>query len=109
MNSLHSIFLAACYAMGVSVSLVNDVAAQSSDPVADRMLVYQRSNGGWPKFLYNKEHKEVKVDYTKELTPAEAAAIHADSLASDATYDNNATSREVRYLVEAYKHTQNKK
>jgi PelA/Pel-15E family pectate lyase len=88
---------------------VYDVAAQSTDPVADRMLIYQRNNGGWPKFLYNKEHKEVKVDYSKELTAAEATAIHADSLASDATYDNNATSREIRYLADAYKRTQNKK
>jgi PelA/Pel-15E family pectate lyase len=109
MNSLYRIFLVACYTIGMFVSIINDVTAQSNDPVADRMLVYQRSNGGWPKFLYNKEHKEVKVDYTKELTFAEAATIHADSLASDATYDNNATSREVRYLVEAYKRTQNKK
>lgn len=86
----------------------HDAAAQTNDPVADRMLVYQRSTGGWPKFLRDKARKEVKVDYSKELTPAEASAIRADSLASDATYDNHATSREVRYLVQAYKRTQNK-
>jgi len=89
--------------------LTYDISAQSSDPEADRMLVYQRSIGGWPKFLYDKDHKEVKVDYSKELTAAEAAAIRADSLASDATYDNNATTREIKYLLQAYKSTQNKR
>jgi PelA/Pel-15E family pectate lyase len=105
MKVWYSIFLTGC----LCASSVIDISAQSNDPIADRMLVYQRSVGGWPKFLYNSEHKEVKVDYTKELTPAEAATIQADSLASDATYDNNSTNREIRYLVDAYKRTQNKK
>jgi PelA/Pel-15E family pectate lyase len=104
MNPKYPIFLACLFA-----AAVNDVGAQASDPVADRMLVYQRSTGGWPKFLYDQAHKEVKVDYSQALTSVEAAAILADSLARDATYDNNATSREIRYLVDAYKRTQNKK
>lgn len=57
----------------------HNVAAQLNDAVADRMLVYQRSTGGWPKFLYDKAHKEVKVDYNKALTSPEASAIRADS------------------------------
>ncbi|WP_160143764.1 pectate lyase [Chryseolinea soli] len=92
------------------ITLVNNrVEAQSHDPIADRMLVYQRSIGGWPKFLYDKDHKGVKVDYSKALSDEEADAIRADSLASDATYDNHSTSREIRYLIQAYKTTGNKK
>jgi len=105
MNSSYLILLTAF----LLASVDHDMHAQSSDPMADRMLIYQRSIGGWPKFLYDKDHKEVKVDYAKELTSTEAATISADSLASDATYDNNATTREIRYLVQAYKSTHNKR
>ena len=105
MKPWYLIFFTAC----LLASVGHDMSAQSSDPMADRMLIYQRSIGGWPKFLYDKDHKEVKVDYTKELTSTEAATISADSLASDATYDNNSTTREIRYLMQAYKSTHNKK
>ncbi|MBV9987241.1 MAG: pectate lyase [Chitinophagaceae bacterium] len=70
------------------------------DPVAENMLVYQRAVGGWPKAV-----NEVKVDYSKMLTEAEARAIRNDSMHIDATIDNNATTREIRYLVKAFKQT----
>lgn len=69
---------------------------QAADPMAENMLAYQRAVGGWPKAV-----NEIKVDYTKPLTEAERKAIKADSLHEDATIDNNATAREVRYLVKA--------
>lgn len=72
------------------------------DPVAENMLVYQRAIGGWPKAV-----NEIKVDYNKTLTDAEKQAIRADSLHIDATIDNNATTREIRYLVKAFKQTNN--
>lgn len=72
------------------------------DSIAERMLVYQRAIGGWPKAV-----NEVKVNYQRALTEAEARAIRADSLHKDPTIDNNATSREIRYLVHAYKVTGN--
>jgi PelA/Pel-15E family pectate lyase len=65
---------------------------------ADNMLVYQRAIGGWPKAV-----NEVKVEYTKTLTPDQALAIKNDSLHKDATIDNKATTREIEYLVTAYK------
>lgn len=73
------------------------------DAIAENMLVYQRAAGGWPKAV-----NEVKVDYTKSLTGAEKKAIRNDSMHIDATIDNNATTREIRYLVKACKQTRNK-
>ncbi|QJX49258.1 pectate lyase [Hymenobacter taeanensis] len=62
------------------------------------MLVYQRSIGGWPKAV-----KEVKVDYTKPLSATLRAATLTDASRTDATIDNNATTREITYLLKAYK------
>lgn len=74
-----------------------------TDFMAENMLVYQRAIGGWPKAI-----NEVKVDYTRQLSESEKKAIRADSLHNDATIDNNATSREIRYLLKAFKQTKNK-
>lgn len=73
------------------------------DPVAENMLLYQRSVGGWPKHI-----NEVKVDYNKTLSEAEKASVQDDKLRKDATIDNGATSKEISYLVKAYKTTGNK-
>lgn len=78
-------------------------AQQPTDSTADKMLVYQLSNGGWPKQL---EDKSV-VNYGATLTPELLAKIKATK-DLHATFDNKATSREVVYLVQAYKKTQNK-
>ncbi|MES2374157.1 MAG: pectate lyase [Bacteroidota bacterium] len=78
------------------------IQESSTDPVAENMLVYQRAVGGWPKAV-----NEIKVDYNKELTGAEKKAIRADSMRIDATIDNAATMREIRYLVKAFKKTNN--
>ncbi|MCD0488728.1 pectate lyase [Pedobacter sp. MC2016-14] len=77
---------------------------QAADPVAENMLAYQRSYGGWPKAVDGK-----KVDYTKTLSDAQRIAIKADSLHEDATIDNKATSREIVYLVKAYESSKDKR
>jgi len=69
-----------------------------ADPVAENMLVYQRSVGGWPKAI-----GKVVLNYDKVLSESERLAIKADSLHNDATIDNKATSKEIRYLIKAYK------
>ena len=74
------------------------------DSVAENMLLYQRAIGGWPKAV-----NEIKVDYKKTLTYAERKAVIADSLRNDPTIDNSATTKEIRYLVTAYKQTKNNK
>ena len=74
------------------------------DSVAENMLLYQRAIGGWPKAV-----NDIKVHYKKSLTPQERKAVIADSLKNDPTIDNSATTKEIRYLVTAYKKTKNSK
>jgi len=75
----------------------------AQDAVADNMLLYQRTVGGWPKHI-----GEEKIDYTKVLSSAEKEAIRNDSLHKDATIDNKATTKEIRYLLKAFAQTGNK-
>lgn len=77
-------------------------APAAIDTTAEKMLVYQRSIGGWPKAV-----GEMKVDYKRPMTAAQKAATLDDAGRNDATIDNNATTREIRYLVEAFKRTSN--
>ena len=77
-------------------------AQRLTDSIAEHMLVYQRSIGGWPKAINN-----VVVKYDRHLSSSEKAAVKADSLKDDATIDNRATTREINYLVKAYQQTQN--
>lgn len=86
-----------------STLLLSCYAQQSVDATADKMLVYQLGNGGWPKQL---EDKSV-VNYDAVLTPELLAKIKATK-DLHATFDNKATSREVVYLVKVYKKTKNK-
>lgn len=72
------------------------------DSVAERMLVYQRNYGGWPKAILEK-----KVDYNIPLTAQERMSIIQDAGHDDATIDNKATSREIIYLAHAYAVTKN--
>lgn len=80
-------------------------ATQTGDPVADNMLLYQRSNGGWPKHF-----KDKNVDYKKTLSATELEELKAGyEKGIDATIDNNATSKEIKYLVTAYKKLNDKR
>ncbi|GAB3581411.1 pectate lyase [Hymenobacter daeguensis] len=78
------------------------IAPVATDSTAEKMLVYQRNVGGWPKAVGSE-----KVDYGHRLTPAVRASTLADKGRTDATIDNNATTREITYLVEAYQKTNN--
>jgi PelA/Pel-15E family pectate lyase len=86
---------------GIAFSLSGLLHAQ--DSVADNMLLYQRSVGGWPKHI-----GEEKIDYTKKLSIAQKAGLADDLYRNDATIDNNATSKEIRYLVKSFQQTGNK-
>lgn len=86
-----------------STLLLSCYAQQPTDSKADKMLVYQLGNGGWPKQL---EDKSV-VNYDLALTPELKEKIKATT-DLHATFDNKATSREVVYLLKAYKKTRNK-
>lgn len=75
----------------------------SQDLVADNMLLFQRSYGGWPK-----HYQEQKVDYKKIYTEQDKALITDEKNRNDATIDNEATTKEIKYLVKSYKQTKNK-
>jgi PelA/Pel-15E family pectate lyase len=77
-------------------------AAAAQDTTAEKMLAFQRSNGGWPKAVH-----EVKVDYRHPMGAADLAAARREASQQDATIDNNATTREITYLISAFKTTQN--
>lgn len=83
--------------------VLQGVIAVAQDAVADNMLLYQRMIGGWPKHLNN-----VKIDYNKILSPGNKAALLDDKYRNDATIDNQATQKEIRYLLKAYQRTGNK-
>lgn len=74
-----------------------------TDLIADRMLVYQLDNGGWPKQLQDGS----VVRYETPVDEALMAKIKATSV-KHATIDNSATSREINALVKAYKRSANK-
>ena len=86
-----------------NVVLTSCYAQLPKDTIADKMLVYQLGNGGWPKQL---EDKSV-VNYSLPLTTELLAKVKATG-DLHATFDNKATSREIIYLVKAYKKTLNK-
>ena len=75
----------------------------ATDPIAERMLVYQFANGGWPKQLLGGS----VVKYETPIDEALLAKIKATP-EKHATIDNKATSREINALVKAYKATNNK-
>lgn len=77
-------------------------AKATTDPVAENMLVYQRAIGGWPKHI-----NDVKVDYNKTMSEVEKASVLDDKFRNDATIDNSATTKEIRYLLKIYKSTNN--
>jgi PelA/Pel-15E family pectate lyase len=89
---------AALFLLAISISS----CIFSQDNVADNMLVFQRSYGGWPKHFHEKA-----IDYNRQYSAEEKAFIKADSAHNDATIDNNATTKEIRYLLKAYKDQHN--
>ncbi|MEO9474372.1 MAG: pectate lyase [Cyclobacteriaceae bacterium] len=79
------------------------------DSIAEDMLIVQRINGGWPKHLQIRGKKDVKTNYAGlNLTSEERQNIKGDSAKLNTTYDNDATSKEIRHLLQAYVETGNK-
>lgn len=72
------------------------------DTIADRMLLYQRESGGWPKAVNN-----IKVDYSNAPDSLQCRYLRDTRSREDATIDNEATCREIRYLMLAFRQTGN--
>lgn len=79
------------------------VESFGQDLVADNMLLFQRNYGGWPK-----HYQEQKVDYKRSYSEQEKALITDEKNRNDATIDNEATTKEIKYLIKTYKQTKNK-
>lgn len=61
--------------------------------IADNVLLYQHTTGGWPKNIY----------MPAELTPQEVKSVlEAKNDINESTIDNDATSTEIQYLSRVY-------
>ncbi|WP_367389117.1 pectate lyase [Lewinella sp. LCG006] len=73
----------------------------SIDETAEKMLLYQRANGGWPQY------KGDATDYSKEITAELSVKLIADKERLDATLDDRSTTAEIKYLLAAHQRTNN--
>lgn len=89
------IYLSSCKA----VSVANE--GIKIDSIAERMLLYQRNNGGFP------QPGGDPINYNKPLSDTEKATLLKEKSKLDATIDDKATTREINHLVKAFKQTQN--
>lgn len=80
----------------LSCFLFMNLSAQ--DLQADNMLLFQRENGGWFKQFHEKA-----FSYNVHFTASQKSDIAKEVKQGEATIDNNATTKEIRYLVKAYK------
>ncbi len=93
--SLASLTLAT-FGVALSSQVVIAETLQDQDlQVAETVLLYQRSSGGWPK----------NYDRKAKLSQKQRAAILADRTKNDTMIDNGATHREIRLLADAYRKT----
>ncbi|WP_262249795.1 pectate lyase [Parapedobacter soli] len=72
------------------------------DTIAEKMLLLQRSNGGWSKTFMDKA-----VNYKQPFGKKERQTARKERGNDDTTIDNRATTREITYLLEAYGNTHN--
>ncbi len=63
--------------------------------IADNILLYQRSTGGWP----------ANVDMTRQLTEEQKNKVRTAKGRTDSTLDNGATHTHLRYLARVYNAT----
>ena len=88
------------FGVALSSQVVIAETLQDQDlQVAETVLLYQRSSGGWPK----------NYDRKANLSQKQRAAIVADRNKNDTMIDNGATHREIRLLATAYRKTQDKR
>ena len=74
------------------VGACTQAANQIRREVADTLLLYQRTNGGWPK----------NFEWEDQVTPQQKQELLSQKQKTDTTIDNGGTYREVRYLARAY-------
>lgn len=90
--------LACMFPVAVSAAPVQ----ATKDVIAERMLRVQTASGGWPKHL-----ADGPVTYTRAFSAAEEHVLAQTDRADDATIDNDATTREIKHLADAWVSTGN--
>lgn len=103
LNKLIYLFICLSFA-SCATAQQNTSVSLKTDSIADRMLVYQLSNGAWPKQTMGGG----VVKYETPINDALMAKIKATT-EKHATIDNKATTREISALVKAFKETGNQK
>lgn len=73
----------------------------TKDSVAERILLYQRNNGGWPQPGGN------ATDYSKTLSETLKTTLKSEKSKLDACIDDRATTTEIKTLFSTYKKTNN--
>jgi len=74
-------------------------AASDIENIADNILLFQKSNGGWPK----------NYDMQAVLTDDQKKAVLAAKNDLNTTFDNGATHSQLNYLAKAYSITKKEK
>ena len=94
------------FALWLTFNLLSGCRAQvptayQTDPTAEKMLLYQRDNGGWAQY-----HGD-RTDYSLPMTDSLEAVLVNDKDRLDTTIDDGSTTNEINYLLKAYGQTAN--
>ncbi len=100
-SCLFSLVALACKTSHATNTTVAFDQEAPKDSVAERMLIYQRDNGGWP------QPGGDAINYEKVLSPELKKTLLSEKKVYDTTIDDKATTREINWLVTAYKKTKN--
>ena len=91
--------ISVCFVI-LAISLLAHAQPAAIDTIAEKMLLLQRTNGGWSKTFMDKA-----VNYEQPFGKKEKQAAKKARDNDDTTIDNKATTREITYLLEAYEKT----
>lgn len=99
LTCLVSFEMLACKSAQITQSV--QANAYPQDSVAERMLLYQRDNGGWP------QPGGDAINYKLTISESLRAKLLSEKKVYDTTIDDKATTNEINTLVTTYKKTQN--
>ncbi|HEV7381038.1 MAG TPA: pectate lyase [Dyadobacter sp.] len=108
MNKLSAFFLGFLLLTGIAQTFgggkdgLYTNSESKTDSTAEKMLIAQRTSGGWPKQI---DTKPFNYSYAWSSEFTDRVKISHDH--KDATIDNNATAREIHHLAKAYEQTGN--
>lgn len=101
LSLLPCLFFACHTAQTQSVLSQTVSSVYPKDSVAERMLLYQRDNGGWPQPGGN------AINYSLLIKPELRKKLLSEKKVYDTTIDDKATTREINGLLKAFSLTQN--